>query len=442
MASDQISRAVARSGFTPDEIAAGVADANARGVPAVPADTSPSLRRLGRAVETVPGRASDAATRFLDERQVGQGNRVATQITRALGNDGNAVEMAESIVRTRAQEARPLYEKAYESQAWSDRLSDLLKRPAAKQAFARARRLAANEGVDPATLGITGFDDAGEPVLQGIPTMRTWDYVKRGLDDIIEKYRNPTTGRLQLDEAGRAINGLKSSLLNELDGINPDYAAARRAFAGHSEMLDAVNLGREFAKGDIDFVTRRFTEMSPAEQDMFRVGAVRELRRTIGKAQDGADITRILFGSPEKRGRVEMLFRDPEEFQVFQRIMEMERETTRTARMVNGGSPTGRITADQNDLMMGAIEDAVAGNGPMAMARNAAVRMISKAKGINEDVAARIAEYLFNRNPGTPAGMDADLINSLIEQGARRRSATSATSRALAVGAAPSSSDR
>jgi hypothetical protein len=346
--------------------------------------------------------------------------------------------MAESIMQTRAQQARPLYEKAYEAQAWDDKLAALLQRPAMKEAFTRARTLAANEGVDPKTLGITGFNEAGDPILDGIPTMRTWDFMKRGLDDIIEKNRNPLTGRLELDESGRAINGLKNTLLRELDGINPDYAAARRSYAGHSEMLDAVNYGREFAKGDIDVLSQRISEMSPSEQDMFRVGAVREFRRTIGKSQDGADIVRTMFGSPEKRARLRMLFRNPEEFQTFQRIMEMERETTRTARTVTGGSPTGRIAAEQDDLMSGALEDAVRGNGPVAMARNAAVRMISKAKGINEDVAERIATYLFNPNPQS-AAPDTAMINGLLEQAAARRFGTSTATRALPVAAAPTS---
>lgn len=441
VANSHIARAIDRSGMSRDQLETGVLTANRAGVPAVPADTSVSMRRLGRAVETVPGRGSEAATRFLEERQIGQGDRVARQITRALGNDGNAIRTAENIMQARAQEARPLYQKAYEAQAWDDKLARLLKRPAMKDAFARARTLAENEGVDPRTLGITGFDEAGEPILDGIPTMRTWDFMKRGLDDIIEKNRNPVTGRLELDESGRAINGLKNTLLRELDGINPDYAAARRSYAGHSEMLDAVNLGREFAKGDIDVIAQRISEMSPAEQDMFRVGATRELRRTIGKAGDGADIVRTMFGSPEKRARLEMLFRTPEEFQTFQRIMEMERETTRTARMVTGGSPTGRIAAEQDDLLSGALEDAVRGNGPVAMARNAAVRMISKAKGINEDVAERIASYLFNQNPRA-AAPDTAMINGLLEQSARRRFGASTAGRTLSIGSAPSSRDQ
>lgn len=441
VANSQIARAIDRSGMTRDQLETGVRTANAAGVPAVPADTSVSMRRLGRAVETVPGRGSEAATRFLEERQVGQGDRIARQLTRSLGTDGNAIRTAESIMQTRAQQAKPLYEKAYEAQAWDDKLAALLKRPAMRDAFNRARTLAENEGVDPRTLGITGFDEAGEPILSGIPTMRTWDYMKRGLDDILEKNRNQLTGLLELDESGRAINGLKSTLLRELDGINPDYAAARRSYAGHSEMLDAVNFGREFAKGDIDVLAQRVSEMTPAEQDMFRVGAVRELRRTIGKSQDGADIVRQMFGSPEKRARLQMLFRTPDEFQTFQRIMEMERETTRTARMVTGGSPTGRIAAEQDDLLSGALEDAVRGNGPIAMARNAAVRMISKAKGINEDVAERIASYLFNQNPQA-AAPDPAMINGLLEQAARRRFGASTTGRTLSIGSAPTSRDQ
>jgi hypothetical protein len=266
--------------------------------------------------------------------------------------------------------------------------------------------------------------------------MRTWQYVKQGLDDIVEKYRDPVTGRLRLDSRGRAINNLRSTLLRELDGLNPDYASARRVFAGHSEMLDAVNLGRRFANGDIDMVSRRFNELSPSEQDMFRVGAVREIRRTIDKSQDGADIYRRIFGSPEKRERIRLLFRDPREYDAFNWIMNLERETTRTTRMVIGGSPTARIQAEQNDLISGALEDAVRGNGLVSMARNAAVRMISRARGINEDSAASIADYLFSQNPQN-SQIDPATISRMLIHAAGRRELTSAASRGTAVSSAP-----
>lgn len=433
VASNHIATAIGRSGRTPDEVSAAIGDAQGLGVPAVPADTSPSLRRLGRAVETVPGAASDATTRFLEERQTGQAGRVATQIKRALGSDGNALEMSDEIIAKRKAEAAPLYEKsnAPPMPAPSPELESLLKTPAMRQAYGRAKIIAANERVSPTELAVIGhrinpgdfgsYGVAKGPITAEVPTMQSWDYMKRGLDDVLEKYRNPVTGKMQLDEAGRAVLGVKNSLLTELDRINPSYAEARQSFAGHSEMLDALHLGQNFASGDADMVAQRFHSLSEGQQDMFRLGAVNKLRTDINKSPDGSDIVRRLFGTPDRRARIALLFKDPGEFQTFQHIMELERETTKTKNVVSGGSPTGRIAAEQSDLAVGALEDAMRGHGPAAMAMNAARRMLTRSRGINEETAGRIASYLFNPDPKSASQtIDPQTIKDIISASRNR----------------------
>lgn len=453
VATNQIGTALARSGRTADEVSDVVTHANNLGVPAVPADTTLPLRRLARSVETIPGKASDAASRLLEERQTGQGSRVAGQIKAAIGNNGDALGTADEIIAQRAEEAKPLYEKAYQANAadmnapqmWNAGLEKLMARPAMRQAWARAKTIIANEGGDPSILGITGFKvKAGtfgsfgqnsQPILDKVPSMQAWDYMKRGLDDILEKYRNPITGRLTLDEAGRAIQKTKSELLGNLDATNPAYAEARKVFAGHSEMLDALHLGQDVFNGDIDEGAKRFASLSAAEQDMFRIGGVKALRTLIEKSPDGSDIVRRIAGSPDRRARIAMLFKDPAEYQVFNHIMELERETTKTTRMVTGGSPTGRIAAEQSDLMVGAVEDAFHGRGPMGMAMNAARRMLTRAKGVNEETANHIASYLFNPNPKAAQAIDPALVQSIIDATRGRRGAASMAGRVFTAAA-------
>src|SRR3546814_17876344 len=105
------------------------------------------------------------------------------------------------------------------------------------------------EGVDPRGLGLA-FNDAGDVVFEETPAnMRTLDYIKRGLDDVLERYRDPTTGRLVMDNTGRAIDQTRRALLDELDNINPDYATASAAWAGPSQTMDSLNTGRLYAGG-------------------------------------------------------------------------------------------------------------------------------------------------------------------------------------------------
>ena len=51
-------------------------------------------------------------------------------------------------------------------------------------------------------------------VEPGTPDLRTLDMAKAGLDDMIEQFRDPTSGRLQLDRAGRALNDVRHSFVS------------------------------------------------------------------------------------------------------------------------------------------------------------------------------------------------------------------------------------
>lgn len=59
--------------------------------------------------------------------------------------------------------------------------------------------------------------------------MQTWDYVKRGLDDVLEGYRDPTTRRMNLDTAGRAAESTRQALRSELTNPNTPWGPAYRA---------------------------------------------------------------------------------------------------------------------------------------------------------------------------------------------------------------------
>jgi hypothetical protein len=101
----------------------------------------------------------------------------------------------------------------------------------------------------PATLADLRASDA-PPDIGRLPALgpnyrtETLDYVKRGLDDIIEQNRNPITGKLDLDESGRAVNGLKNRLLDEMDRLNPHYRSARQAYAGPAALNSAMRDGK------------------------------------------------------------------------------------------------------------------------------------------------------------------------------------------------------
>src|SRR3546814_10182812 len=86
----------------------------------------------------------------------------------------------------------------------------------------------------------------GNVILTSSPSPQTIDLVKRGFDDVLEGYRDPTSGRLNLDEGGRAVEGLRQRYLGEADRLYPDtYPQARAAFAGPASENAALSAGQQ-----------------------------------------------------------------------------------------------------------------------------------------------------------------------------------------------------
>lgn len=85
------------------------------------------------------------------------------------------------------------------------------------------------DGVDPAEYETGRPMPQSEPLFEPTPTTQTYDYVKRGLDDVLETYRDPVTRKLNLDEEGRAVQNTLHALRGELTSLNPKYRTALRA---------------------------------------------------------------------------------------------------------------------------------------------------------------------------------------------------------------------
>jgi len=189
------------------------------------------LTQQGEDVIAAFKRNMDAIAPAADAEDVGRSVRSA------------AASALNDVVRDRAARARPLYERAFASgPIHDDRIAQFLDDPIAKQGLRngvelqRLEALASGTKFDPTDLAVTGFNAAGDPIVGQVPNMRTMDAVKRGLDDIIKAEVNPQTRKLT--QRGAAVQGVKRALVERLDAYNPDYAAARRIYAGDSAEVD------------------------------------------------------------------------------------------------------------------------------------------------------------------------------------------------------------
>lgn len=341
-----VARALANSKISPRQAGKALDGARKRGVPLSLSDLSTNLRGLSGAVSRQPGPAREMATNAVTTRQAAQGERVQSALARDLGPTANRFEIGDSLTAQARAAAKPLYEKAYAAPGRSsEELDALLATPAGKQALAAARNIAANERRDPMALGF-GLNDQGETILTKVPSTQTLDYVKRGLDDILEAKRDSLTGRLNLDSAGHAVNDVRASLVREMDRLNPDYAAARSAYAGPASSKAALDKGYKAVGANDQELDRMVSNLGDGERQHFALGFRSALSEMLDKRVDGGDKVGALLGNPKKRKALAQLFGGEDGFENFLQTMADERAANETFRKVTGGSDTARFLAD------------------------------------------------------------------------------------------------
>jgi hypothetical protein len=186
------------------------------GVPAALADVSGPVNALtGSALRNSPEAMASART-ALTQRSRGQIDRFTGAVERDLGPVTNIPQRSEDLIAQAKAAAGPLYEKAYAAPgAENVNLADLEERPTFSAALREAYNEVLDEGLDPSAVGLQG---AGDKIKVASPSWQALDYVKRGLDNIIEK------GTSKIDgvgpEARRAI-AMKNTLLSRMGRREP-----------------------------------------------------------------------------------------------------------------------------------------------------------------------------------------------------------------------------
>lgn len=341
-----VSRALSSSKINPRQAGKALEDARRRGVPLSLSDLSTNLRGLAGAVSRQPGPARELATNAVTTRQAAQGERVQAALARDLGPVANRFEVSDALTQQARQAASPLYEKAHASQpVISSEIDSLLATPAGKKALQSARNIAANERVDPLGLGFD-LNDQGEVILTKVPTVKTIDYIKRGLDDVLEPFRDNLTGRLNLTGEGGSVEGVRKALVKEADRLYPDYKAARAAFAGPAADKAALDKGYRALNASDHELERMVSNLGDSERQQFALGFRSAISEALDRRVDGGDKVGALLGNPRKRKALAQLFGGEDSFNNFLQTMADERAANETFRKVTGGSDTARFQAD------------------------------------------------------------------------------------------------
>lgn len=398
-----------------------------------------SMRDLLRTTTNVPGPARDRVTKQLTLRQMTQGDRLKGIIKDVFADPDGFITANKKLSQAWSEVGEDVYEPALTRKVvWTDRLKRFTDEPIFQRGLAqgakiqRLESLAAGKPFDPRDYAIVGFNDAGDPIIGGVPNMRTLNVAKKGLDAIIGDMRHPLTGKLT--EEGRATDQVRRAFLAEIDRWNPDYAKARQVWGGFAKVKEALNFGQKDALGmSPEAVSESFKAMSVSEKQAARIGIAEAMRKKIDAAGYTNNALLRIFSNRQNIGVLKAAFPDQESFNTFRQSMFAEARKRASYDAVRGNSTTARQMADMAEA--GGLADGVgmAAQASTGNVMGAAVQWIGNSLrrlgGLTPEVADQMARRMTASNPETVRQLTQELQR--IEQMAVSSGEKAALMRAL-----------
>lgn len=388
-AQELIARALIREGTSPEQLAARqaqtVSTLGARDETLADIGGE-SMRRLARGAMAVPSGAQTDVRQMLVERAVGAGPRITKDITdlTAIG-ERDILEVADEIIKTRAEKARPLYEQAFAAgEVYSPKIDELL---------AKSRDIK------------TAIESArGLPQYADLPpnSMLMLDKAYKYVGDAANEAKR--AGKLS---RANDLDQLRIELLNAITdkktGV-PVYGEAVKTFNSESLLKDALEAGStKFLKkspAEINRELAKFTDDS--ERQMYRLGAVQSLRDEIYGIKETGDIAGRFINSREMRDRMRTVFNSEGEYEAFVKNLERERQMAITRSRIEGGSPTAPIQQDIAEMagpspteLIGSGAQMVGGNVLGGMA-NLYRQLGPRIQGIDQNVAEALSRSVLD----------------------------------------------
>ncbi len=328
-----------------------------------------NLRALARSAGSRVGRSREIIEQYKNDVVGSQLERVRTAAENALGGKNGFFDEFESLIDQRTNSAAPLYAQAFEETVPVSReLTTLLNRPSGKAAIKRARKIADEQG---------DTFELGEEAI----SVRDLDRIKRGLDDAIERFRDPVTGRLPNNNNLNAIQGTRREFLRQIENLSPTYKAARDSFSGPSQSLDFLQRGRQFMRRNPEQIRSVLRDAGQSDREFFRSGTLRGIFDELDRIGDNQNAIRAKLTAPRFRNQVRALFDDESVADDFVNTLVDERNRFMRAQAVSprSGSQTQQRTSDSGFFTrIVELMDTANGN-PFGVTRRVAGRLNSLA---------------------------------------------------------------
>lgn len=413
----KLAQQVERDGMTPGQVAARLGKL---GPDAMLADVGENVTGLAEGYAILPGQAKTAAKAAILNRAKGQQDRVAKSVLDGLDLGADDLNFDKQIagVHSAMREVGKGYAPIVDSveTPMNESMERLLQGPTMKSALGKAFRIAQDDvalgEADSTVQKYLALNDKGEGMFMPFggqfaemkqrPTLRVWDYAKRGLDSIINDGTDPITGKLT--SQARQAAEFKRKLLSEIDAVAPAYKEVRGKYADQYALESALKLGRAFANKDSEVTLRFLEEMSDPEKAMFRAGAARAIRDKVFSAPETGEAYKRVFGSKLMKERIRSIFPDAKSYAKFARDIEREAVFGQTKNTILGNSRTAAREALKDDAGIdpSVLMDFAQGRVG-ALASKFASNRLQSAMEVPEAVRNVGAQYLFSTDPATKA---------------------------------------
>ena len=350
------------------------------------------VSRLGRAAANISPQPE--MMQQLVDRQLNQPGRAYDIINQAsAGGDLEATEAA--LQQKLATESGAAYKSFNQEPALAThQLNDLLEDPlfarAVQNARAQARAAAINENQQAIRAG--NQPTAAVPSLEGddFYTPQVLDKIQRQLRLTGENFTDPN--------AAAHAKDLRQIFLDRIEQFYPSFRGIRQNYASGMEAQKALAAGEDMTKNlgsQSRDVLKQFDAMTPAQQDLFRLGYARKLMDMVANKGEGADTVKQ-FSSDAVRQMIRRIYPKNVAEPLITRLSR-EGVTSSSLRDLFGNSTTARQILDQNKLMEGAqtAADAITGRWGNILA-NLANRLRDQ---IGEKSAGEILKVLSETDP-------------------------------------------
>lgn len=248
---------------------------------------------------------------------------------------------------------------------WSPRLQEFLDHPDVQQGIKRGWKIERNDAlaegrpIVDSEYAITGYDEAGDPIVGKVPTMKLLMVAKEGIDAMLED----TSMRTQfgeLNKMGVSIDKVRHELVSELDRLNPDYKPARESWSGHTDSRIALKDGQKVFSTEPEKIKYLFeNEFTDSEKEFYRLGAANVMRKMVSQTGRAGDETRRLIGSDYAKRQLRSLFGSDKEFDDFFKSLNAEHMMFDTWSKTYGGSNSADKLAEDLRPEMNAASHAV-----------------------------------------------------------------------------------